>query len=133
MVITALEAADLLASQGLSARVVDISTIKPLATGAVTAETRGMNGVVTAEEHNIIGGLGSAISAALRGSALPIEYVGIKDRFGTSGESHGELLEHFGLTAEAIVRAVNTVIRSSSGRRPDAPNELSDARVAIPE
>jgi transketolase len=78
---------------------------------------------VTAEEHSIIGGLGAAIGAALRRSSLPLEVVGIEDRFGTSGESHGELMEHFGLTAEAIVRAVNTALRSCSGVRPEVPNE----------
>jgi len=113
-VIRALEAADLLESQGASARVVDVSTIKPLAASAVISETDGMRGVVTAEEHSINGGLGSAISMALRRLLLPIEFVGIEDRFGSSGESHVELMEYYGLTAGGIVRAVEAVLRPAA-------------------
>jgi len=80
-----------------------------LAVEAVQAEASGMLGVVTAEEHSVIGGLGAAITRALRGSALPIEYVGINDLFGISGESHAELLEYYGLTTAALVRAVERV------------------------
>jgi transketolase len=121
MVIKALEAAEGLLARGVSARVVDISTLKPLAIQAVLAETRGVGGVVTAEEHSIIGGLGSAIGAALRRSSLLIEVVGIEDRFGTSGESHVELMEHFGLTVQAIVRAATSVLLPRSGGQPDPP------------
>ena len=115
MVVRALEAADALESQGASARVVDVSTIKPVATEAVIAEARGVRGVVTAEEHSIIGGLGSAVSGALRRLLLPIELVGIEDCFGTSGESHAQLMEHYGLTASAIVRAVRAALHPHSG------------------
>ena len=109
MVAKALEAAETLGQQGAGVRVVDVSTIKPLAVEAVQAEASGMLGVVTAEEHSVIGGLGAAITRALRGSALPIEYVGINDLFGISGESHAELLEYYGLTSAALVRAVERV------------------------
>ena len=115
MVVRALEAADALETQGASARVVDVSTIKPLATEAVTAEARGVRGVVTAEEHSIVGGLGSAVSGALRRLLLPTELVGIEDCFGTSGESHAQLMEHYGLTASAIVRAVRAALHPHSG------------------
>jgi len=117
MVIKALEAAVVLESQGTSARVVDVSTIKPLATEEVNAEVRGVRGVVTAEEHSIIGGLGTAVSLALRSLLLPVEFVGIKDCFGVSGESHAELMDHYGLTASAIVHAVEGALRPSSGGR----------------
>ena len=109
MVVKALEAAETLESQ-TSARVVDVSTIKPLAAEAVIAEARDVRGVVTAEEHSIVGGLGSAVSRALRGLRSPIEFVGIEDCFGTSGESHAQLMEHYGLTAPAIVRAVEATL-----------------------
>ena len=82
MVIKSLDAGEALHVRGVSSRVVDISTLKPVATDAIIAETQGMRGVVTAEEHSVIGGLGSTVSSALRRSLLPIEYVGIKDRFG---------------------------------------------------
>jgi transketolase len=133
LVVKALEAADLLQRQGTSARVVDVSTIKPLATEAVISETDGMRAVVTAEEHSTIGGLGSAIRAALRRQCLPIEYVGIEDRFGTSAESHGELMEDFGLTAEAIVRGVNRVLETNPGVRRTALNSDCAADRSVQE
>lgn len=110
MVVKALEAAQALEARGISARVVNVSTLKPLADEAIVAETQGVRGVVTAEEHSVIGGLGSAIAFALRRVALPLERVAIADRFGISGENHAELLEHYGLTAEAIARAVGAVL-----------------------
>jgi transketolase len=133
MVIKALEAAGLLERQGTRACVVDVSTIKPLASESVIAETRGMRGVVTAEEHNIMGGLGTAISLALPGLLLPIEFVGIEDRFGTSGEGHAELMEYYGLTATGIVRAVEAALRPPSGgrqaSRPHPANGKTRAKV----
>lgn len=117
MVDKALEAAEALEGQGASARVVDVSTIKPLATDVVIAEAREVRAVVTAEEHSIVGGLGSAVSRALRALRLPIEFVGIDDCFGTSGESHARLMEHYGLTALAIVRAVEAALGLSAGGR----------------
>jgi transketolase len=117
MVVKALEAAEALEGQGVSVRVVDVSTIKPLATEAVMAEAREVRGVVTAEEHSMVGGLGSAVSRALRGLLLPIEFVGIEDCFGTSGESHAQLMEHYGLTGSAIVRAAEAVLRRPADGR----------------
>lgn len=116
MVVKALEAAQALEARGISARVVNVSTLKPLADEAIVAETQGVRGVVTAEEHSVIGGLGSAIAFALRRVALPFERVGIADRFGISGDNHAELLEHYGLTAEAIARAVGAVLGVEAGR-----------------
>jgi len=75
-----------------------------------------MRGVVTSEEHSVIGGLGAAIGMALRRSSLPMECVGINDRFGISGESHAELMEHFGLTSQAIVQAAQSVLSRCRGR-----------------
>ena len=65
-----------------------------------------MRAIVTAEEHTVIGGLGSAIAEALRSEAhAPIEFVGVQDRFGISALAYDEILEHFGLTAQAIAQA----------------------------
>jgi transketolase len=69
-----------------------------------------MKGIVTAEEHSVIGGLGSAICEALSYQRLPIGILGIQDRFGTSAENYDLLLENFGLTPRDIVGKVHTVL-----------------------
>ena len=90
----ALEAAEDFAKDGISVKVVNASTVKPLADEEVLALVEGCRGVVTAEEHSIIGGLGSAVACALRRERdLPIEFVGVKDSFGTSALSYEELLD----------------------------------------
>jgi transketolase len=112
MVSKALEAATALATEGISARVLDVSTLKPLDRGAVIRYAGGVDAIVTAEEHSIIGGLGSAVVEALRGVAhAPVEFVGIPDSFGISAESYDVLLAHFGLTSEAISKAVKTLLQ----------------------
>jgi transketolase len=110
MVSKALEAAESLEKEGISAKVVNVSTIKPLDQQGVIDMVKGCRAVVTAEEHSIIGGLGGAIAEALRGETnLPIEFVGVKDTFGTSAYGYDELLEYYGLTSQAIVDAVKEV------------------------
>jgi transketolase len=112
MVSKALEAATALESEGISARVLDVGTLKPLDRDAVIRYAGGVDAVVTAEEHSVIGGLGSAVVEALRGVAhAPVEFVGIPDSFGLSAESYDVLLVHFGLTSEAISKAVKTILR----------------------
>ena len=112
MVSKALEAAKVLEEQGVSVKVVNVSTVKPLDRQAVIDCTKGFKGVVTAEEHSVIGGLGSAIAEALRGvTNQPLEFVGIQDSFGTSAENYAELMAFYGLTPEAIVDAVKQVLR----------------------
>ncbi len=110
MVAPALEAAEQLAGEKISLRVVNMSTIKPIDREAVIKAARETKAVVTAEEHNIIGGLGSAVAEVLV-QTVPVaqEMVGIKDSFGESG-SPAELLEKFGLTAKDIVAAVKKVL-----------------------
>lgn len=110
LVAEALAAAEALRACGITARIVNVTTLKPIAAGTVLAETAGVRGVVTAEEHSVIGGLGTAIMSVLRSSRLPVEFVGIADRFGMSGENHAELMQHYGLTAAAIVRAAEAVL-----------------------
>jgi transketolase len=112
MVSKALEAAAALASEGISARVLDVGTIKPLDRDAVIRHAGGVNAIVTAEEHSVIGGLGSAVVEALRGVAhAPVEFVGIPDSFGISAEGYDELLARFGLTSDAVAKAVRTLLR----------------------
>lgn len=107
MISKALAAADELEKKGISVKVINASTVKPLSRDEVLAHVQGCKGVVTAEEHSIIGGLGSAIAEALRRERnLPIEFVGVQDSFGTSALSYDELLEHYGLTVDAIKDAI---------------------------
>jgi transketolase len=102
MTAKALEAADLLSSQNIQARVVNVSTIKPLDREAVLGQLDGMRYVFTVEEHSIIGGLGSAIGEIIAERAqVPLRRLGVLDTFGESGTAD-ELLEKHGLQAEGI-------------------------------
>ena len=105
MVGLALEAAKEL-EETISVKVVNVPTIKPLNQTAIRAAAKDCKAVVTAEEHNIKGGLGSAIAEALCKERKPIEFVGIEDTFGCSAHNYQELLSYFGLTAEHIKEAV---------------------------
>ena len=110
MVAAALEAAEQLAGEGISARVLDVHTVKPLDVQAVVEAARVTGAVVTAEEHNIIGGLGGAVAEALvENYPVPARRVGVKDTFGESGKP-AELLEKYGLTAADIATAAREVI-----------------------
>ena len=112
MVSRALTAAEELAAQGVSVKVVNVSTIKPLDRQAVIACAKGMKAVVTAEEHSVIGGLGSAIAEALRlEKGAPLDFVGIEDVFGTSALNYDELLVHYGLTAQAIQDKIKELLK----------------------
>ncbi|WP_455649167.1 transketolase family protein [Enterocloster citroniae] len=93
----------------ISVRVVNVSTIKPLDQTMIIELARTCKGVVTAEEHTVIGGLGSAVAQALAKAGRPVEFAGINDTFGCSGHSYQEVLEHHGLTKEHIVDAVKTI------------------------
>lgn len=110
MVAAALEAADLLAAEGIEVDVLDLHTIKPLDVEAVVATAKKTGALVTAEEHSIIGGLGSAVAEALvENHPTLLKRVGIPDRFGESGTPE-ELLEYFGLTPGRIAAAVKETI-----------------------
>lgn len=106
MVNEALKAAETLAEQNISVRVLDMHTIKPLDTEAVLKAASETQLIVTAEEHSIIGGLGSTV-AEVASECCPVKVVrvGIKDTFGESGTPQA-LLEKYGLTAEHLVKAV---------------------------
>jgi transketolase len=106
----ALEAADLLAKDGIAARVVNMATIKPIDAGLLSRCAQETGAIVTAEDHNIYGGLGGAVAEAVAATTpCPIEFVGMKDVFGASGEPE-ELATLFGLTAPHIAQAARRVI-----------------------
>ena len=110
MVHVALEAAELLAAEGISAEVINIHTIKPLDTELLAASAKKTGAVVTAEEHNVIGGLGGAVCEALASTCpVPVLRVGVEDRYGKSGKVPA-LLEEYGLTKENIVAKAKTAI-----------------------
>ncbi len=110
MVHLALEAADMLAAEGISAEVINIHTIKPL-DAELIAESAGKTGaVVTAEEHSVIGGLGGAVAEALAELCpVPMLRVGVQDSFGRSGKVP-QLLEHYGLTSQNIAAKAKEAI-----------------------
>jgi transketolase len=110
MVYKALKAADTLAKQGVSLRIVNVSTLKPVDEEAIKKLADGVKGIVTIEEHTIIGGLASAVAFILRGRAMPIEAIAVQDCFGQSALDYEQLLEHYGLTDTAIVQAVQKIL-----------------------
>ena len=110
MVSRALEAADLLAQQGISARVINIHTIKPLDGELIRKAAEETGCVVTVEEHNVIGGLGGAVSEFLSEEyPTKVVRIGVNDEFGRSGPAL-ELLDRFGLNAENIVNTVKAAL-----------------------
>lgn len=110
MVHLALEARELLRADGISARVVNIHTIKPIDTELLTKCARETGAVVTAEEHSVIGGLGGAVCETLAGACpVPVLRVGVEDTFGHSGKVPA-LLEKYGLTAQNIVAKAKAAV-----------------------
>ncbi len=104
------KAADLLAEEGISAEVIDAFSIKPLDAETIVASLEKTGCAVVAEEHSIYGGLGSAVSElCAQQCPMPLELVGMRDRFGKSGEFE-ELMEHFNLDSQALVQAVKRVL-----------------------
>ena len=110
MVHVALEAAELLGAEGINAEVINIHTIKPLDTELIAASAKKTGAVVTAEEHNVIGGLGGAVCEALSETCpVPVLRVGVEDKYGKSGKVPA-LLEAYGLTKENIVAKAKAAI-----------------------
>lgn len=109
MVGIALDAAAVLAGQGIQARVIDMHTVKPLDEAAVTAAAKETGRIVVAEEHLMSGGLGSAVATVVaRTQPVPMEFVNVGDTYAESGDPAG-LLKKYGLTTDAIVNAAKKV------------------------
>ncbi|NIT13527.1 MAG: transketolase family protein [Candidatus Dadabacteria bacterium] len=105
MVNEALQAARILEDKGIDACVVNLSTIKPIDVDTVVSVARKTGAIITAEEHNVIGGLGGAVAEVISENCpVPLKRIGMQDRFGTSGNGM-KLLEYFGLKAANIAQA----------------------------
>lgn len=110
MVQKAIEASDKLKEEGINARVINISTIKPIDKELIIKAAKETKGIVTAEEHSIIGGLGATVSQVVTSNhPTVVKTVGIKDTFGESG-TPDELMKKYGLTSDEIIRAVKEII-----------------------
>ena len=112
----ALRARETLAAQGIAARVVDLHTPKPLDRALITACARETGAIVTAEEHQVHGGLGGVVAeVVVQTHPVPMELVAVQDRFGQSGKP-AELMDAFGLRAKDIVAAAERVVQRKCGR-----------------
>jgi transketolase len=110
MVAVALESARILGDQDIDVGVINMSTVKPLDTDTLLRASKASKLIVTAEEHSIIGALGSAVSEFLsENNPVRLLRIGIKDTFGCSGTSK-ELLNHYGLTAETMVKSIKEAL-----------------------
>ncbi len=111
MVAAAMEAAEILKAEGVSVRVINMATIKPLDEDMVLAAAKDCGRIVTAEEHSIIGGLGEAVCAAVSEKyPVPVRRVGVMDCYGHSGPA-GDLLKEFGLSGEHIAEVCKEMLR----------------------
>ena len=111
MVAASLEAAEMLAKDGIDAKVINIHTIKPLDEELVAEAAKATGKVVTVEEHSVIGGLGSAVCDVLCEKApTPVLKIGVNDVFGESGPA-AVLLHHYGLDAEGVYKKVKEFVK----------------------
>ena len=111
LVYTALLAAQKLASLRIKTRVINNHTIKPMDEKTIIKAAKDAGAIVTVEDHQIKGGMGSAVAEVLaKHCPVPVEYIGMQNRFGESGES-GELIKKFGLDVSSIIKAVKKVIK----------------------
>lgn len=112
MVGQALKAADMLSEEGISLRVIDMHTIKPLDEQLVLKAAEETGCIITCEEHNVIGGLGGAVCELLsERRPTPVKRIGVNDEFGRSGTANA-VLEHFGLTAAGIADKVREAVKN---------------------
>lgn len=110
LVVEAMEASKQLAEEGISARVINICTIKPLDCDIIIKAAKETGHIITAEEHSVIGGLGEAVCSCLAENCpVPVKRIGINDEFGHSG-SAGALLKAFGLCAENLVKQAHEML-----------------------
>lgn len=114
MVSRCLDAAELLAKEGISARVINMASVKPIDEKLVVQAAQETGRIVTAENHTIIGGLGGAIAEVISEQCpVPVIRVGIRDRFGESG-ALSDLCEKYGLTASVVAEAARCAIKAGS-------------------
>ncbi|HEY7728969.1 MAG TPA: transketolase C-terminal domain-containing protein [Candidatus Eisenbacteria bacterium] len=117
LVYEALVAAAELATRGLEARVLNVHTLKPIDRDAISRAARECGAIVTAEEHQVHGGLGGAVAeVVVRTHPVPMEFVAVHDRFGQSGKPE-ELMAAFGIKAPDIVRAAEAVLARKTAKR----------------
>lgn len=110
LVYNALMAAEELAKDGIDARVVNNHTVKPMDTAAIVASAKHCGAIVTVEEHQVHAGMGSRVAEIVAANhPVPIEFVGVQDRFGQSGDPV-ELIEHYGMGTTAIVAAAKKAV-----------------------
>jgi transketolase len=110
MVAMALEAAEELSKEKIDVRVINLHTIKPIDEYTILSAAKDTGAIVTAEEHNIHGGMGSAVLEVLAKRPVPVVMVGVKDRFGMSGKVP-DLMKEYGLTKDEIKKAVYDVLK----------------------
>lgn len=110
MVWEALKAAGTLEKEGISIRIVNVSSLKPVNEEVIRDLSAGMKGIITIEEHSIIGGLGSLITYILRGGSVPVECIAINDQFGQSALTYESLLDHYNLNEAAVIKAAKRII-----------------------
>lgn len=111
LVTKAVAAAEILKQEGISAEVINVSTLKPLKKEEILKYVAGKKAIVTADESTKIGGLGAAIASLIIGEVhLPFEQIGINDEFGTSAHSYDELLTHFKLGEKDIAQAARKAL-----------------------
>ncbi|MCX7941171.1 MAG: transketolase family protein [Endomicrobia bacterium] len=111
MVYESLVAAEILEKQGINCRVINMHTVKPIDTEAIIDTAKKCGCIVTCEEHQVYGGLGSAVAeVVIKNYPVPQRFVGIKDKFGESGSAEGLMLK-YGLKAQHIVETVKEVIK----------------------
>lgn len=115
MVSEAFWAAETLEAEGISVRVVNLSTLKPADETAIRAFAVGMRGIVTAEEHSIIGGLAGLITWIFKGEGIPTRCVGVQDRWGQSARSYAELQEEYGLSAANVADNIRILLGKEAG------------------
>jgi transketolase len=122
MVEQALIAADMLAAEGIGARVLDCHTVKPVDREEILLAAAETRGIVTAEDHNVVGGLGAAVCEVVS-EARPtlVRRVGLGDRFAGSGRDYAALLRHYELDAAAIARQAREIARVNSTHRTELP------------
>lgn len=131
----ALVAAEVLAkTHGLQVRVINAHTVKPLDAKTIILAAKETGALVTVEEAQMVGGLGGAVCELLAENApVPVERIGMRDRFGESGEPN-QLLEAFGLTAPSIAQAVLRAVARKNGEKVSAvPSFATDAKMHLEE